>query len=364
MGNSRESSPDWVRSFQAPQTFTTLSSDSESPPEDSPVRDDVSCQKEQPVHKTSQFLERDQDQDIIPIDSGGESPVSKAPKTMSKKSRATTKSEKKPPVHDSTEFPGRDQKQATFLIDIGGESPVSKAPKTNSRKAWAKVENQEPTKKKKVDNKNQREGNADEEEAADKEILEKDIEPHVSSSRLPLVLSEKVHRSKVLVECEGDSIDMSGDVGSVGRIVISDTPSGNHDMLFDLKGTIYKTTIVPSRTFCIVSFGQAEAKIEAVMNDFIQLKPQFNVHEAETVIEGTLDGFSFDSEEEVDKMPKSNAHQTNQNNEGAEQTAGKNKGKVEKPLGVTRKKGKMPGKLPKKGKKKSQAPKKAKYAKK
>ncbi|XP_042502952.1 DNA-binding protein BIN4-like [Macadamia integrifolia] len=54
---------------------------------------------------------------------------------------------------------------------------------------------------------------------------------------------------------------MSGDVGSVGRIVISDTPSGNHDMFLDLKGTIYKTTIVPSRTFCIVNFGQAEAKV-------------------------------------------------------------------------------------------------------
>ncbi|XP_042519591.1 DNA-binding protein BIN4-like [Macadamia integrifolia] len=105
-------------------------------------------------------------------------------------------------------------------------------------------------------------------------------------------------------------------------------------------------------------------QIEAVMNDFIQLKPQSNVYEAETMIEGTLDGFSFDSEEEAEKMTKSNAHQIDQNNEGEEQTAGKNKGKVEKALGVNQKKGKMAGKLPKKGKKKSQAPKKAKSAKK
>lgn len=42
---------------------------------------------------------------------------------------------------------------------------------------------------------------------------------------------------QALVECEGDSIDLSGDMGSVGRVVISDTPSGNHDMFLDLKGT-------------------------------------------------------------------------------------------------------------------------------
>ena len=42
---------------------------------------------------------------------------------------------------------------------------------------------------------------------------------------------------QALVECEGDSIDMSGDVGAVGRIAISDTPNGSHEMLLDLKGT-------------------------------------------------------------------------------------------------------------------------------
>ncbi|GJS56538.1 vicilin-like seed storage protein [Tanacetum coccineum] len=34
-----------------------------------------------------------------------------------------------------------------------------------------------------------------------------------------------------------------------------------------------------------VSFGQSEAKIEAIMNDFIQLKAQSNVYEAETMVE-------------------------------------------------------------------------------
>ena len=38
------------------------------------------------------------------------------------------------------------------------------------------------------------------------------------------------------MECEGDSIDLSGDVGAVGRMVISDDSSGNHEILLDLKG--------------------------------------------------------------------------------------------------------------------------------
>lgn len=40
------------------------------------------------------------------------------------------------------------------------------------------------------------------------------------------------------MECEGDSIDLSGDVGAVGRVVISDVSSENHEMLLDLKGML------------------------------------------------------------------------------------------------------------------------------
>ncbi|MQM04344.1 hypothetical protein Taro_037146, partial [Colocasia esculenta] len=78
-----------------------------------------------------------------------------------------------------------------------------------------------------------------------------------------------------LIECDGESVDLSGDVCAVVRIVISNTAGVNHEMLLDLKGTIYQSTIVPSRTFFI-----------AIMNDFVQLKPHSNVFEAETMIEG------------------------------------------------------------------------------
>lgn len=99
------------------------------------------------------------------------------------------------------------------------------------------------------------------------------------------------------------------------------------------------------------------------MNDFIQLKTQSNVYEAETMVEGTLEGFSFDSEDETDKITKATALQTDQN-EGVEELAnGKTKRKPEKSSGVARKKGKSAvGKLQpvKKVRKKTQASKKTK----
>jgi hypothetical protein len=41
---------------------------------------------------------------------------------------------------------------------------------------------------------------------------------------------------QALVECEGESIDLSGEMGAVGRPVIPDTPTGDSEMHLDLKG--------------------------------------------------------------------------------------------------------------------------------
>lgn len=183
------------------------------------------------------------------------------------------------------------------------------------------------------------------------------------SSRLPLLLPEKVQRSKALVECDGDSIDLSGDVGAVGRIIVSKGSSGNHEMLLDLKGTIYKSTIVPSRTFCVVSVGQSEAKIEAIMNDFVRLDPPLNMFEAETMIEGTLDGFSFDSDE-GEKISKIFAQQSDPNNENEGLANKRTKGKTEKSVATPTKKKKASGKPPRKVARKSQTAKRAKRSKK
>lgn len=41
---------------------------------------------------------------------------------------------------------------------------------------------------------------------------------------------------QALVECEGNSIDLSGDMGAVGRVVVSDSSSAKNELCLDLKG--------------------------------------------------------------------------------------------------------------------------------
>ncbi|KAL7190060.1 hypothetical protein ACSBR1_039662 [Camellia fascicularis] len=393
MSSSREESPDWLRTFQAPtQSILTLSSGSESSPNDSPLREDGTNEKKPSSSKeTSQFTEKDEDQDARPCGRGDESaskktlkaksPTKKRPKvehTSVKKKKTDNRSKPGNDIENgSDEKAAKQEKSAKHIepnvpnnsvltLSSDSESPHSSPIREGSKGKSSKrgLKNKDPVsaKKKKVNSDiNKKENNGDV-EVAEEEIAEKHIEPHFSSSRLPLVLSEKASRSKALVECEGESIDLSGDVGAVGRVVISDNPSGNQEMFLDLKGTIYKTAIVPSRSFCVVSFGQSEAKIEAIMNDFIQLKPQSNVYEAETMVEGTLDGFSFDSDDDADKMPKTVTNQTDQNEGDGEQSNTKTKTKAEKTSGVLRRRGGKAagGKPPKKVRKKTQAPKKSK----
>lgn len=379
MSNSREDSPDWLRCFQAPTHAVALLSDSESSQSDITLREDK-IKKEKPTsHITSYFPPKDKNQERILCDSDAQSPLKKASKAKSLKKGTKVEDhvpveKKKKNSHNKREGDENDGiavKEETSemhsehqaldpsvwtLSSDSEHSPVnspngvdyihreeSPAHKTSQEKLL-KVDDRVPMKGKKRMSNMIRKAND-----GDVEIVEGETSGKQGcSSRLPLVLSEKVHRSKVLVECEGDSIDMSGDVGAVGRVMIADTLSENHDMFLDLKGTIYKTTIVPSRTFCVVNFGQSEAKIEAIMNDFVQLKPQSNVYESETMVEGTLDGYLFDSEDEADKVPKP---QTDQNEGTEEQTNRKSKGKAEKASGVVRKRGKNAGGKPKPAKK-------------
>ncbi|XWS50238.1 hypothetical protein CRYUN_Cryun12cG0071300 [Craigia yunnanensis] len=390
MSSSREDSPDWLRSFQAPTSTLTLSSDSNSSPNDSPLREDKTDDEDTFLHSSSTSEKSKRNHDKV-----DQTPSKKKKMGVFKKSEGNEDdgkvgmeeiSEKHLGPHaanhsiwtlssDSEFSPDHSpKKEKISLSQESGEandpvltgrsekSPRKKTSKGKSPKKGLKPGGQTPKKEKNVnDDAEITENDCDMETA--EEASGKHIEPHVSTSRLPLVLSEKVHRSKALVECEGDSIDLSGDMGAVGRIIVSDSASENHEMFLDLKGTVYKTTIVPSRTFCIVSFGQSEAKIEAIMNDFIQLKPQSNVYEAETMVEGTLDGFLFDSEDEFDKMAKAIPHQTDQNEGIDGQMNGKAKGKAEKTSMASRKRSKNAGgkpQPPKKARKKTVVSKKSK----
>ncbi|KAM0903563.1 hypothetical protein ACQ4PT_018605 [Festuca glaucescens] len=292
-----EGDPDWLVAFKAPSTATVMLSDSS--PENSPKR-------------TAPPEEKKNSSDCAGTSSKHE------------------------------EGPSMEEKQ-------------DKPPKRVTPKKKTKVAGTKDCLDKRNDTLEQLEDEVNEEKMQDK------LAGNSVSQRLPLILSDKVQRSKALVECDGDSIDLSGDIGAVGRIVISNSPTGNQDLLLDLKGTVYKSTIVPSRTFCVVSMGQTEAKIEAIMNDFIQLEPHSNLFEAETMMEGTLDGFTFDSDGEGDRLHELHASQNDQNNENEDQPKAKTKRKAAaKPAA----KGQKKAKVAKKGAKKTQSTKRAKKAKK
>ncbi|KAI4306596.1 hypothetical protein L6164_029857 [Bauhinia variegata] len=415
MSGSRESSPEWLRSFKVPtDSPLTLSSDSGSlqdgstsvkyksdHEESSPKSPRLpktnkskgtclgkSCAESlKPEEKRPTRRKKLDSQKKIEGDKGKRKVVSEATANIDKDlkhnesihsvwtlssdsesyhahspTREETINQVEISGHQKPEFPDEDCEDAIVPGSVG-KSPSKRAPKEKSSEQQLDIDDNELPKGKKIIGSMKRKGNAGGMEVKEEETTEKHVESKVSSSALPLLLSEKVHRTKALVECEGDSIDLSGDIGAVGRVIISDTPSGDQEMYLDLKGTIYKTSIVPSRTFCIVSLGQSEAKVEAIMNDFVQLKPQSNVYEAETMVEGTLDGFSFDSDEEANKIPKATSNQTDENELVDEQSNGKAKRKADKISGVAKKRGRSTSGKPqpqKKIRKKTQGSKKAK----
>lgn len=374
--SSREGSPDWLRSFQAPTTsLLSLSSPDDSPPRESetisslPVPDDSDAVTI--VHKeSSESLSKNDSKtklvtkqvSIEQVFSRRKKKSADATVNLEEKENGSkvdgeegsskhkdakegddyvwlVSSDSEPPSSEPTsqQVTMATEKDEDFVIEAKeGEPAVKKAPKKKSPKKKANSGHQSPKKENSEQEILKTEDKDTDATVAEEVTKDKNVKPSSgSSSRLPLVLSEKVNRTKVLVECEGDSIDLSGDMGAVGRVVVSDT---TEDVYLDLKGTIYKSTIVPSRTFCIVNVGQSEAKIEAIMNDFIQLTPQSNVYEAETMMEGTLEGFSFESDDESNKNSKTASKPADQSGGPAEVTNanGKAKAKGENVVGKKR----------------------------
>ncbi|MED6122118.1 hypothetical protein PIB30_036823 [Stylosanthes scabra] len=415
MSDSRESSPDWLRSFQVPShSPLTLSSDSKSLHDDSlSIGDETDAEGSSPEITKSKSKSRSTslgksrykssprktlEEAAVKIE--GRTTASRRKKSDKKNAEGDTEEKKiatdsnidlhfehKESIHPILNLssdsetcldhsPKReihnDQVEASqqeisqligeegkdkIILGNDGKSPSKKGSKGKSSQKPIDVEDHLPMKGEKTKANAKERGSGGDLEAEEEETCEKLGETNVSSSRLPLMLPEKVHRTKALIECQGDSIDLSGDVGAVGRVIVSDSASRDQEIHLDLKGTIYKASIVPCRTFCVVSFGQSEAKIEAIMNDFIQLKPQSNVYEAETMVEGTLDGFAFDSDEEAGKMPK--ATQTDQNEDAEEQTNSKSKGKGDKKAGAEKKRGRSTAGKPQSKAVNKKAPKKA-----
>ena len=100
---------------------------------------------------------------------------------------------------------------------------------------------------------------------------------------LTLILPDKLPSNKILVELHAASehsrgtMDLAGDAGSVGRIVVNkgqaNTSGAGSSFQIDLKGTLFDAQVLPlNGTAMIINIGVDQAKVEAVMHDFVRLK--------------------------------------------------------------------------------------------
>lgn len=107
-------------------------------------------------------------------------------------------------------------------------------------------------------------------------------------NELPLVAAARMDESLSLLQAENDELDLSGDIGAVGRVKVQ-----GEDLVLDIKGTLYRAIPYPTNSMCVVSVGEDEAKITAVMNHAVMLQAERNLFAAD---EGVLDGHVFEDD--------------------------------------------------------------------
>ena len=103
------------------------------------------------------------------------------------------------------------------------------------------------------------------------------------STTVPVVVPDKLPPRKVLMELESNdaiagTTDLSGDTGAIGRFLVRKVASEDGQMSvdcmeLDLKGSIYSVTPVQyPGTLMILNFNGNEAKVETIMDTFVQLR--------------------------------------------------------------------------------------------
>lgn len=109
--------------------------------------------------------------------------------------------------------------------------------------------------------------------------------PTKPKSNLPLVAAPKMDDSLVLLQSAEGDLDLSGDVGAVGRVKLQEGA-----LFLDIKGVLYRTNITPCNTVCVVTVGEDEARITSVLDEVVTLECERNLFACdETVVHGVLD---------------------------------------------------------------------------
>jgi hypothetical protein len=102
---------------------------------------------------------------------------------------------------------------------------------------------------------------------------------------MPLVVAPKLDDGLVLVQAQSTALDLSGDVGAVGRVLV-----GKDGLSLDVKGTLYSCDLQDTNTVCVVTVGDDEAKITATFDEVITLHEDNNKFGAgEQLLSGALE---------------------------------------------------------------------------
>lgn len=113
-------------------------------------------------------------------------------------------------------------------------------------------------------------------------------------SSLPLVVAPKLDDGLVLVQAQSVGLDLSGDVGAVGRVKI-----GKDGLSLDVKGTLYSCDVHETNMICVVTVGDEEAKITAAFEEVLTLHEDKTTFAAgEHLLSGALDEELADENEE------------------------------------------------------------------
>lgn len=103
-------------------------------------------------------------------------------------------------------------------------------------------------------------------------------------SSMPLVTAPKLDEGLVLLQGGEGALDLSGDVGAVGRVKVEDGA-----LYLDIKGVLYRAGAHRCNTMCVVAVGEDEARVVAVLDEAVVLRGERNMFASnEMVLNGEL----------------------------------------------------------------------------
>lgn len=119
-------------------------------------------------------------------------------------------------------------------------------------------------------------------------------------SSMPLVVAPKLDTGLVLVQARSAALDLSGDVGAVGRVRVGAAGLG-----LDVKGTLYSCELHATNMVCVVSVGDDEAKVTAAFDEVLTMHEDRTTFVAgERLLSGALDEELGDDDKEEATQPK------------------------------------------------------------